>query len=140
MVVSEFNNNSNMEYYISTKIENIDFQSAENKVVDELKQVGFGIVTEINMTNTFKTKLDVDFRPYKILGACNPGYAFKALSKIDKVGVLLPCNVVIQQLENNTIEVFAVNPLIAMQPINEPELEQFAHEVYEKINKVLESL
>lgn len=129
-----------MDYYLSKKIEGISFDAAEKKVIELLKDQGFGIVTEINMTQTFKNKLGKDFRPYKILGACNPGYAYKALSQVDKVGVLLPCNVCVQQLDDSVIEVFTVNPLEAMQPIQDPEIEGFAKEVYDKLSAVVRAL
>jgi len=89
---------------------------------------------------TLKNKIDVDFRPYKILGACNPQFAYKALSKADKVGVMLPCNVCLQQHGENDVEVFAINPLVAMQAINSPEVEELGKEVYTSLKTVIDSL
>lgn len=128
-----------MDYYISTIVQDSTFENVELKVRQKLQENGFGVVTEINMQTTFKNKLDVDFKPYKILGACNPGYAHKVLSKSDKMGVMLPCNVCIQQNDTN-IEVFAVNPLVAMLPVQMPEIETFAREVYESLNNVIASI
>ncbi|MDA3928922.1 MAG: DUF302 domain-containing protein [Prolixibacteraceae bacterium] len=129
-----------MTYYLSAIVANKSFEEVEKLVVEKLKDEGFGIVTEMDMTATFKAKLDVDFKPYKILGACNPGFAYEALSKVDKVGVMLPCNVCIQQKENDDIEVFSINPLVAMEPINNPEVEVFAKQVYDRLNSVIQSL
>ena len=129
-----------MDYYISTKLSNIGFEDAEKLVIEKLKEQGFGIVTEMDLKNTFKNKLNVDFRPYKILGACNPHYAYQAISSIDKIGVMLPCNVCIQQNSETEIEVFAINPLIAMQPIDAPELEVFAKQVYDHLKIAIDSL
>jgi len=129
-----------MEIYLSKILENTTFEIAENLVIDKLKEQGFGVITEIDVQATFRKKLDVDFKPYKILGACNPHIAFTALSKDDKIGVMLPCNVCLQQSGENDIEVFTINPLEAMQAINSSGAEELAREVYNRLNQMLESL
>ena len=129
-----------MGFYLAKTINNISIEEAEDVVVGKLKEHGFGIVTEINMTKTLKNKLDVDFRPYKILGACNPKFAYEAISKEDKIGVLLPCNVCLQQSGDNNIEVFAVNPLDAMKTVGSKQVEVLAEEIYKRLNAVIESL
>jgi uncharacterized protein (DUF302 family) len=128
-----------MSYYFNTLL-NTSFSSAEEKVKDTLKSEGFGILTEIDVTATLKTKLDVEFRPYKILGACNPSFAYKALQSEDKIGTMLPCNVIIQELENGKIEVAAVDPVASMQSIENESLAEVASAIREKLKKVIESL
>lgn len=129
----------NKEYYF-TKIVTLDFNSAIEKVTEELKQEGFGVLTEIDVKATMKKKLDVDFRNYKILGACNPPFAFKALTADDKIGTMLPCNVVVQEHESGKVEVTAVDPIASMQAIQNPDLAHIAEEVQEKLRKVIERL
>lgn len=129
-----------MNYYFS-KILNLNFEEAETRIVDELKKVGFGILTEINVKETMKKKLDVDFKKYKVLGACNPNFAHQALTIEDKIGVLLPCSVIVQELENSTeTEVAIMNPLEAMKAVANPKLEKLAIEVSEKLQQALENL
>lgn len=129
----------NKEYYF-TKIVTLDFNSAIEKVTEELKQEGFGVLTEIDVKATMKKKLDVDFRNYKILGACNPPFAFKVLTADDKIGTMLPCNVVVQEHESGKVEVTAVDPIASMQAIQNPDLAHIAEEVQEKLRKVIERL
>ncbi|WP_416442617.1 DUF302 domain-containing protein [Leeuwenhoekiella sp. A16] len=128
-----------MDYYFNTTI-NSSFEAAIDKVTEELKKEDFGVLTEINVNETLKKKLDVDFKKYRILGACNPPYAYKALQAEDKVGTMLPCNVIVQEIEDNKIEVAAVNPMASMQAIANPELEKIAKEITEKLKKVIDSL
>jgi len=99
-----------MKYYFSTTLRNTSFSEVIQKVTDELKKEGFGILTEIDIQATLKTKLDVDFYNYTILGACNPPFAYKALKAEDKIGTMLPCNVIVQEKEQGSIEVSAVDP------------------------------
>jgi len=127
-----------MRYYF-TKILNHSFDEAISLVTEALQKEGFGIMTEIDVTATLKKKIDVDFKPYKILGACNPGFAHKALSVEDKIGVMLPCNVLVIQQENG-VEVAAVDPMASMQAIQNETLGEIAGEVREKLKKVIESL
>jgi len=129
-----------MEIYLSKILQNTTFEIAENLVIDKLKEQGFGVITEIDVQATFRKKLDVDFKPYKILGACNPHIAYTALSKDDKIGVMLPCNVCLQQSGKNDIEVFTINPLVAMQTMDGGDAKELANRVYEKLTAMLNSL
>ena len=106
----------NMKYYFNAVIEG-NFDDVENRVRKELKKEGFGVLTEIDVGMTLKKKLDVDFRPYKILGACNPEYAYQALLAEDKIGTMLPCSVIVQEVEAGKIEVAAIDPIASMQAI-----------------------
>ena len=128
-----------MKYYISKKL-NISFDQAVIKVTESLKNEGFGILSEINLHEKLKEKLNVDFRRYKILGACNPSFAYKALQSEDKVGTMLPCNVIIQELAKDEIEVAAVDPVASMMAIDNSSLENIATEVKEKLKRVISSL
>ncbi len=128
-----------MSYYFNTIVSS-DFESTKEKIIEELKKEGFGVLTEIDIKATLKKKIDVDFRKYVILGACNPGFAFKALTAEDKVGTMLPCNVILQELEDGRIEVAAVNPKASMQAIENRDLEGIANEVSEKLKRVIEAL
>ena len=128
-----------MNYY-NTKLVNLSFDNAIAKIVDELKKEGFGILTEIDVKETLKKKLDVDFRKYKILGACNPPFAYKALQVENKIGTMLPCNVIIQETEDGKVEVSTINPLVSMQTVKNPELESVAAQVADKLKKVLEAV
>lgn len=128
-----------MSYYFSKNID-MGFEEAILKVTDELKKEGFGILTEIDVTATLKKKLDVDFRNYRILGACNPPFAYRALQAEPNIGVMLPCNVILQELEDGRIEVAAVDPLASMQAIQNGELQSIAEEIQSKLKKVIDQL
>ncbi|MCK9281111.1 MAG: DUF302 domain-containing protein [Melioribacteraceae bacterium] len=128
-----------MSYYNKREL-SIGFDEAIAKIGEELKKEGFGILTEIDVKETFKKKLDVDFRRYKILGACNPPFAYKVLQLEENIGVLLPCNVVVQEKEDGKVSVSFVNPMESMQNVNNPLLADTASEVTEKLNKVLGNL
>jgi uncharacterized protein (DUF302 family) len=128
-----------MEYCFSKKVA-YSYEEAISKVTDELKSEGFGVLTEIDVKATLKKKLDVDFRKYVILGACNPQFAFRALSAEDKVGLLLPCNVVVQEYGNGEVEVSAVDPVGMMQMVDKPELNEVAAQVAEKLKRVIDRL
>lgn len=128
-----------MKYYISKKL-NTSFDEALIKVTEALKSEGFGVLSEINLHEKLKEKLNVDFRRYKILGACNPAFAYKALQSEDKVGTMLPCNVIIQELAKDEIEVAAVDPVASMMAIDNSSLESIAIEVQEKLKRVISSL
>ena len=117
-----------MEYYFSKTI-SLSFDEAIIRVTDVLKSEGFGIISEIRMHEKLKEKLGVDYKKYTILGACNPGYAYKALQVEDKIGIMLPCNIVVQELSANSIEVAAVNPIASMMAIQNPALIGIAKEV-----------
>lgn len=128
-----------MQYYISKKIENISFDQAIEKTTALLKDEGFGVLTDIDMQSTLKKKLDVDRKPYRILGACNPGFANKALQAEDKVGLMLPCNIIVQELDG-TIEVAAIDPVAAMSAIANEDLSDLASEVQTKLANVIDKL
>lgn len=128
-----------MSYYIAAQIEGSLTEVLE-RVEAALKQEGFGVITRIDIAATLKSKLDAEFRPYVILGACNPGLAFEALKLEDKVGTMLPCNVVVQQHRAGEIEVAAVDPVASMQAINNAPLLQAAEQVRDKLRRVIESL
>ncbi len=129
-----------MSYYFNTTLSDISFEDALEKVTGELKKEGFGVLTEIDVKETLKKKIDVDFKKYKILGACNPGFAHKALKSEDKIGVLLPCNVVVEENDNGEIEVSAVDPIASMQAAKNEDLEGIATEVQSKLKKVIAAL
>jgi uncharacterized protein (DUF302 family) len=128
-----------MSYYFSKKL-NASFEGSLDRVVQSLKKEGFGILTEIDVQATLKRKLDVDFRKYKILGACNAPYAYEALKKEDKIGTMLPCNVIVQETAEGTVEVAAVDPVASMKAVENPALLQVARAVQEKLKKVVLSL
>lgn len=128
-----------MKYYISKKID-ATFEQAIDEVKEALGIEGFGVLSEINIHEKLKEKLDVDFRRYTILGACNPAYAYKALQSEDKIGTMLPCNVVVQELAKNVIEVAAVDPIASMMAIENPKLAKLAGEIKIKLERVIESL
>ena len=128
-----------MKYYFDTTLKT-DFDAAIEKVTGELKKEGFGVLTEIDIKATMKKKLDVDLPKYKILGACNPQYAYRALQAENKIGTMLPCNVIVQETSDGTVEVSAVNPLASMQAVENPELGALAEEVTEKLKRVIGNL
>jgi len=128
-----------MKYYIS-KIISTDFDHAVQLVTESLKTEGFGVLTEINIHDKLKEKLEVDFRKYRILGACNPAYAYKALLEEDKIGVMLPCNVIVQDLGNNEVEIAAIDPVASMTAIENPKVKAVATEIQQKLKKAIERL
>lgn len=128
-----------MSYYISKKVK-YDFNEAIEKVTAELKEEGFGVLTEIDVKETLKKKLDVDFKDYKILGACNPNFAHQALQHEDKIGTMLPCNVIVEKHDDGSVEVSAVDPIASMQAINNRELGAIADEVRSRLEQVIQKL
>ncbi len=128
-----------MDYYYS-KILAGDFDNVIEKVTDELKKEGFGILTDIDMQSALKKKLDVDYKKYRILGACNPQFAYKALQSEDKIGTMLPCNVIVQEHENGKVEVSAVNPEVSMMGVKNESLSGIAGEVGEMLEWVIKNL
>ena len=128
-----------MSYYFS-KIIQVKFDKAVSNVIEELRKEGFGILTEIDVTETLKRKLNVDYPNYTILGACNPPFAYRALQVEPLIGVMLPCNVIIRELEDGNIEVAAVDPLASMQSIHNADLQSIAEEIQVKLKKVIEQL
>ncbi|MDP2688106.1 MAG: DUF302 domain-containing protein [Aequorivita sp.] len=129
-----------MDYYISTTLKNTTFKEAIEKTTAALKEEGFGVLTEIDIKATLKKKLDVDFYNYTILGACNPSMAYQALQAEDKIGTMLPCNVIVQEREPGTIEVSAVNPAASMMAVENDSLTTLAKEVQMKLTKVIQSI
>ena len=128
-----------MSYYFSKTL-NVSFEEAVSKVTEELKKEGFGILTDIDVQATLKKKMNVDFRKYRILGACNPSFAYQALLKEDKIGTMLPCNVIVQELAEGKAEVAAIDPIASMQAVRNPDLQGIAEQVQVKLKKVIDSL
>lgn len=128
-----------MSYHFSKKLR-VSFDGAIVKVTDELKKEGFGILTEIDVKETLKKKLNVDFKKYRILGACNPPIAYQALQAEDKIGTMLPCNVIIQEHADGQVEVSAVDPVASMQAISNPQLGALAKQVQAKLRSVIDNL
>ena len=128
-----------MDYYTSKEV-TVSFEEAIEKVTEELSNEGFGVLTEIDVKETLKKKLDVDFKKYKILGACNPKFAHQALLKEDKIGTMLPCNVIVEEHEDGSVEVSAVNPLASMQAVPNEELHAIADKVNASLTRIIEGL
>ena len=128
-----------MKYYFDTSLRR-EFDDVLVNVTEELKKEGFGIITEIDIAETMKKKLDVDMHKYKILGACNPQFAYRALQAENKIGTMLPCNVIVQETGDGRVEVSAVNPLASMQAVENIELGALAEEVTEKLKRVIDKL
>jgi uncharacterized protein (DUF302 family) len=128
-----------MSYHFSKTLE-VPFDQAIPRVTDALKAEGFGVLTDIDVAATMKAKLGEDFRPYRILGACNPKLAHRALELEDKIGTMLPCNVIVQQHGDGQVEVSAVDPAASMQAIDNPGLAEVAQEVQSRLKRVMESL
>lgn len=129
-----------MKYYHSKKLPNTSFAEAEEKVTAALKERGFGILTEIDVQTTMKEKLDADMPAYKILGACNPQFAYQALQHENKIGAMLPCNVIVQETEDGDVEVSAVDPVASMQAVENEELGKIAGEVRDTLRSMIDSL
>lgn len=128
-----------MSYYLSKTL-NVSFEEAVTKVIEALKKEGFGVLTDINVKETLKKKLNVEFRNYRILGACNPAFAYQALQEEDKIGTMLPCNVVVQENPEGEIEVAAIDPIASMQAIDNPKLGDIAGQVRAKLKSVVDGL
>ena len=128
-----------MSYHFS-KIVSMPFDTAIERVTEALKENGFGVLTTIDVKSTLKSKIDVDFRPYTILGACNPRFAYQALQSEDKIGAMLPCNVIVQQTEDGRVEVSAVDPIASMQAIDNPALGEIAGQVQGLLKATIEKL
>ena len=128
-----------MSYYFN-KVVDRAFDEAIDKVTEELKKEGFGVLTEIDVKEALKKKLDVDFRKYRILGACNPQYAYKALQAEDKIGTMLPCNVIVQETEDEKVEIAAIDPVASMQSVQNESLGEIATIIRAKLKHVIEKL
>ncbi len=122
------------------RIVNLSYEEAEKKIREALAEEGFGILTEIDVKATLKKKLDKDFRKYIILGACNPPYAYRALTIEPEIGVFMPCNVLVYENEDGTTTVSAMDPVAAMEVVANPELNELAREIKEKIERALNSI
>ena len=129
-----------MEYYFNKTIGNTPFEKAVEKTKLALQEEGFGVLTEIDMKATLKKKLDVDFYNYTVLGACNAPFAHKALQAEDKIGTMLPCNVIVMEKEAGLVEIAAVNPMASMQAVINLDLMNIADEVGEKLKRVVEKI
>ncbi|MGK7397954.1 MAG: DUF302 domain-containing protein [Candidatus Cyclobacteriaceae bacterium M3_2C_046] len=128
-----------MKYFFNKEV-SYSFDETIEKLTAALKEEGFGILTEIDMSATLKKKLDVDFKRYTVLGACNPKLAYEALQKEDKIGLMLPCNVLVEESDSGKTEVAAVDPVVSMQGVGNASLEQTASEVRNRLQKVIEAL
>jgi uncharacterized protein (DUF302 family) len=126
--------------YHHSKVVQMSFQEAVEKITASLKTQGFGVLTQIDVKQTLKTKIDVDFRPYLILGACNPAFAHRALLAEDKIGTMLPCNVIVQQHDDGRVEVSAVDPMASMAAVKNPALESIATDVREKLKLAVDAI
>ena len=129
-----------MSYYINKTLSGITFEEGIQRITAALKNEGFGVLTEIDLKSTLKNKLDVDFYNYKILGACNPTFAYQALQAEDKIGTMLPCNVIVQEKTPGKVEISAVDPLASMQAIENENLGSMAIEVKSKLKNCIEAL
>ena len=129
-----------MSYYINKTLKGISFEEGIDRITASLKNEGFGILTEIDLKATLKKKLDVDLYNYKILGACNPPYAYKALQAEDKIGAMLPCNVIVQEKVKGEIEISAVDPIESMQAIKNENLGILALEIRDKLQICIDAL
>lgn len=128
-----------MKYYFAKTLA-MSFNEAVERTIESLRSEGFGIISDIDVKETFKKKIDVDFRSYRILGACNPRLAYEALTIEDKVGTMLPCNVVVQDVGDGKTEVAAIDPVASMRAIDNPQLKSAAEGVQARLRKVIDSL
>jgi uncharacterized protein (DUF302 family) len=126
--------------YQNSKIVNLTYEDTITKVTEELKKEGFGVLTEIDVRETLKKKLNVDFRKYKILGACNPPFAYQALLMEENIGTLIPCNVVVQEKIDGSVQISVVNPMESMQAVGNQELGEIAGEISKKLLNVLKNI
>lgn len=129
-----------MSYYFNKILKDRSFNEAIELVTAELKKEGFGVLTQISIDETLKNKIGVDFKKYTILGACNPQAAYKALQSEDKIGLFLPCNVIVEAHENGGIEVSAVDPIASMSSVKNEALGSIASEIQQKLKKVIANL
>lgn len=128
-----------MKYYFSKTV-TLPFDDAIERVIAELQKQGFGVLTDIDVKQTLKKKLNVDFKKYRILGACNPPFAYKALQVEDKIGTMLPCNVIVQEIDEGQVEVAAIDPVASMQAVSNPALKDVAEKIQAKLKKVIENI
>ncbi len=126
--------------YTFSKTLDLSMDEAIDRVTRQLKEEGFGVLTDIDVQATLKKKIDVDFRPYRILGACNPGFAHKALEAEPEIGTMLPCNVVVQEVEPGKVQVSAIDPIASMQAVDNAALGEIASQVQAKLRNVVNAL
>ena len=129
-----------MKYYMNTIVKGHSFEDVKENLIAEMKKENFGVLTEADLQQAFKEKLNLDYRKYQILGACNPGYAYKALEIEDKLGVYLPCNFIIQERDKYTIEVSAVNPIVMMSTVENDALTEISEEIHKKMKRIIDAL
>ncbi|MET6989926.1 DUF302 domain-containing protein [Sediminicola arcticus] len=129
-----------MSYYFNKSFQNVDFDTMIRRTKEALKNEGFGVLTEIDMKATLKEKLDIDFHNYRILGACNPPFAYKALLAENKIGTMLPCNIIIQEKEEGLVEVAAVDPKASMMAVGNKDLSEIASQVTQKLKKAMDQI
>jgi uncharacterized protein (DUF302 family) len=129
-----------MSYYLNTVVKGKSFDEVIELVKNELQKEGFGVPADVDMQNTFKQKINVDFRKYRILGACNPSFAHKAVTSEKNIGVLLPCSVAVQEHENGDVEVAAVDPVVSMAEVKNETVQEVAAEVKNRLKKVIDNL
>jgi uncharacterized protein (DUF302 family) len=129
-----------MDYYFSRVLSGVSFEDAIERVKTELQKEGFGVLSEIDVKETLKKKIDVDFKKYLILGACNPHLAYQALKTEDKIGLMLPCNIVVEEHEDSTVEVSAIDPVPAMGSLNNHELAAVAAMAQSKLQAVVDNM
>jgi uncharacterized protein (DUF302 family) len=128
-----------MSYYFNKEV-NFNFDQAINKITEELKKEGFGVLTEIDVKEALKKKINVDFRKYRILGACNPQYAHIALKSEDKIGTMLPCNIIVQERDDGKVEIAAIDPVASMQSIKNESLINIASIIQSKLKRVIDNV
>lgn len=128
-----------MDYYFTKTIKG-EFDQIINLTKNELNSQGFEVLTKIDMKNTFKNKLDIDFYKYQVLGVCNPSFVYVALKAEERIGTLLPCNIIIQEKESGKIEVSATNPLASMKVVNEIDIEYIAWQIRDRLENVIENI
>ncbi len=129
-----------MKYYFSKTLQAASLEEAQERVAAALQAEGFGVLTEIDLSATLHKKLGVEIPPYKILGACNPQFAYKAVQAEDKIGLMLPCNLILRQKNDQEVEVSAIDPIASMQAVENESLGEIAGSVREKLQRVIESL
>lgn len=129
-----------MKYFFNKKFTGIEFEDGVNRVVEELKKEGFGIITTIDLNTTFKQKLNVEFRKYKILGACNPAFALKVLEIEPQIGLMLPCNVIVEEDQDGSISISVIDPVASVMAVENPNLKDITREIKEKLERVIISL
>ena len=129
-----------MSYYFNKVMSSCSFEEAIQRVSDELQKEGFAVITEVDVTKIFKEKINVDFKKYRILGACNPHFAHEALLSEDKIGLFLPCNIIVEENEKGQIEIAAVDPIASMISVKNNDLEEFGLTVRGKMKKIIDNL